>query len=88
MFLAGCSSPEPDWVSPSTTPGDDRFVAAVRQQLPELTVDRRDEEIADLGGEACASLRAQRPDTLAEYGVTADQARQLIGVAHAELCPG
>ncbi|MCW2137940.1 hypothetical protein BXY51_002483 [Actinoplanes cyaneus] len=60
---------------------------AVRRQLPELAMDRRDEEIADLGSEACASLRTDDQDNLSAYGVTAAQARQLRGVARADLCP-
>ncbi|WP_203740442.1 hypothetical protein [Actinoplanes cyaneus] len=72
---------------PAATGDPDRFVEAVRRQLPELAMDRRDEEIADLGSEACASLRTDDQDNLSAYGVTAAQARQLRGVARADLCP-
>lgn len=94
MLLAGCSSADPVWVAPpspapsAAAPAADRFVAAVRQQMPEVALDRRDEEITDLGDEACASIRDEHRDTLTGYGVTPAQARQLIGVARAELCPG
>lgn len=95
--LAGCSTPDPVWVqgralpasaSPApTAAGPDRFVAAVRQQLPELALDRRDEEIADLGAAACASLREGRQTVLTAYGVSPTQAHRLITVAHTDLCP-
>ncbi|KUL27392.1 hypothetical protein [Actinoplanes awajinensis] len=71
----------------STAAGPGRFVASVRQQLPELAVDRRDEEIADLGVAACASLRDGRQTVLTAYGVSPAQAHQLITVAHTDLCP-
>ncbi|MFI1990327.1 hypothetical protein [Actinoplanes sp. NPDC020271] len=77
-------------MSPSQPAGaadPDRFVAAVRRELPELALDRRDEEIADLGSEACASMRAKDQDTLSAYGVTPSQAQQLRTVARADLCP-
>ncbi|GAA2705330.1 hypothetical protein [Actinoplanes palleronii] len=86
------SSPAADPLPVSASPappaaGPGRFVASVRQQLPELAVDRRDEEIADLGVAACASLRDGRKTVLTAYGVSPAQAHQLITVAHTDLCP-
>ncbi|MFC3990575.1 hypothetical protein [Actinoplanes siamensis] len=86
----GTALPDSSGTSPSRVSlapvedGDpDRFVAAVRAQLPELAMDRRDEEIEDLGAEACASSEMD----LSGYGVSAAQARQLRRVAQADLCP-
>lgn len=73
--------------SPTATTDPDHFVAAVRTKIPELALDRRDEEIADLGTEACTSLRTKNQDNLAAYGVSAAQADQLLGMARADLCP-
>ncbi|BCJ46750.1 hypothetical protein [Actinoplanes ianthinogenes] len=88
---AGCSSPRPVWLEGRTLPAasasPDRFVAAVRREMPELALDRRDEEIADLGDAACASIATGRQDTLAEYGISAAQAQQLRQVARTDLCP-
>ncbi|WP_436519795.1 hypothetical protein [Actinoplanes sp. HUAS TT8] len=100
--MAGCSaSSDPVWVAgralPSVSPtpssstaaaaNPDRFVAEVRQKFPELALDRRDEEIADLGTAACASPKDQDQDTLSAYGVSAAQAERLRGVAKVDLCP-
>ncbi|AEV83799.1 hypothetical protein ACWT_2642 [Actinoplanes sp. SE50] len=93
---AGCSHSDAVWVqgrahpaasAPPPADNQDRFVAAVRQELPELAVDRRDEEIADLGSTACASAHGQEHDDLAAYGVSPEQARKLTDVARAALCP-
>jgi hypothetical protein len=82
------ASASPSAVVPSAVvAGPERFVAAVRREMPELALDRRDEEIADLGGQACSSIRSGRGEALTEYGVTAAQARQLRRVARADLCP-
>ena len=69
----------------------DRFVAAVRTRLPELAVDRRPEEITEMGGEACAGLAAGRLRTavaedLQRYGVAGAQAREVVALAQANLC--
>lgn len=99
LGAAGCSPgsdavwvegrPLPVTTVPSATVGDpDRFVAAVRAQMPELALDRRDEEIADLGSAACASLKIKNRDKLlSAYGVSADQATRLRDVARSDLCP-
>lgn len=87
----------PAVTSPAVTssagdPGsDERFVAAVRGQLPEVAVDRRPEEIAELGGAACTFLAAgqQRAAAAAEltgYGVTSTDARELVVLARTFLC--
>ncbi|WIM99163.1 hypothetical protein ACTOB_002807 [Actinoplanes oblitus] len=58
-------------------------MAAVRREMPELALDRRDEEIADLGTQACTSSTT----TLTSFGVSAAQARRLREVARTDLCP-
>ncbi|GIE83036.1 hypothetical protein Aph02nite_89860 [Actinoplanes philippinensis] len=75
----------------SVTPSDQRFVAAVRGKLPEVTVDLRNEEITEIGGQACASLAAGRPRRavaaeVAEYGLAAADARALVALARRTLC--
>jgi hypothetical protein len=69
----------------------ERFVAAVRGQLPEVTVDLRNEEITEMGGQACASLAAGHPRRavvaeLTEYGLPAADARELVTLARSTLC--
>ena len=76
---------------PGREAAGDRFVAAVRERLPELALDRRPEEITELGGEACAGLAAGRQraavaETLQGYGVTAREARELVAFASSGLC--
>jgi Protein of unknown function (DUF732) len=71
--------------------GLDRFVAAVQQKLPDVALDRRDEEVEDLGQQACAALGAGRSATaaageVADEGVTPAAARALVGLARADLC--
>lgn len=75
----------------SGDPGLDRFVAAVQQKLPDVAMDRRDEEVAELGETACDALAAgQDPAAvvreLADEGVPADQARTLFTLARTTAC--
>jgi hypothetical protein len=72
-------------------PSIDRFVAAVQRQMPQFVVDRRDDEVAELGEEACRSLAAGKRDTavaseITEYGVAASDARHLVTLARANAC--
>ncbi|MDI6102089.1 hypothetical protein QLQ12_26065 [Actinoplanes sp. NEAU-A12] len=46
--------------NPGTASGPDGFVAVVRARLPEVAVDRRDEEIQAIADTACADLIAGR----------------------------
>jgi uncharacterized protein DUF732 len=69
----------------------DRFVAAVQRRLPEVALDRRDEEVEDLGEQACDALKGGRSATAAaggvvEQGVTPADARMLVGLARDNLC--
>jgi hypothetical protein len=71
--------------------GLDRFVAAVQQRLPEVALDRRDEEVEDLGEQACDALGDGHSTTAAvsaisEQGVAAADARTLVGLAKKDLC--
>jgi hypothetical protein len=71
--------------------GLDRFVAAVQQRLPDVVLDRRDEEVEDLGTQACDALQGGRSATtaageVAEQGVTPADARTLVGLARDNLC--
>ncbi len=83
MWVEGRAQPSS---APPAAGDPGRFVEAVRRQMPELAVDRRDEEIADLGTEACASMRGEDQDNLSAYGVSAAQADQLRVFARADLC--
>jgi hypothetical protein len=78
--------------------GLDRFVAVVRAKVPEVAVDRRDEEIEAVAQQACASLAAGRAAgavvaetrSLGTADVEAtDQAtaRELIKLAIDTVCP-
>ncbi|MEV6843023.1 DUF732 domain-containing protein, partial [Actinoplanes sp. NPDC051411] len=71
--------------------GLDRFVAAVQRKLPDVALDRRDEEVEDLGEQACSALKGGRSATaaageVAERGVTPADARALVGLAKDDLC--
>lgn len=75
----------------SSAAGLARFVAVVQQKLPGVALDRRDEEVEDLGQQACAALGAGRSATaaageVADEGVTPADARKLVGLARADLC--
>ena len=71
--------------------GLDRFVAAVQQKLPDVALDRRDEEVEDLGRQACGALGDGHSATAAAGevtagGVTPADARTLVGLATQTLC--
>ncbi|MEV0896102.1 DUF732 domain-containing protein [Actinoplanes sp. NPDC049802] len=71
----------------------EEFVDAVRGELPAVAMDRRGEEITELGGQACASLAAghDRGEVAAElggYGLAAADARRLVTLARTTLCRG
>nr|WP_296073700.1 DUF732 domain-containing protein [uncultured Actinoplanes sp.] len=75
----------------AAAPSIDRFVAAVQRQMPQVALDRRDDEVAELGEEACRSLAAGKRDAavataISEYGVAATDARQLVALARATAC--
>ncbi len=74
------------------------FVSVVRERLPEVAVDRRDDEIAAVAGQACASLAAGDDAETVVAGTrslgTADAeavdhatARELIKLAIDTVCP-
>jgi hypothetical protein len=69
----------------------DRFVAAVQRQLPEVAVDRREEEVAELGDRACHSLASGHrvpavADEISGYGLTGADARALVTLARDTAC--
>ena len=71
--------------------GLDRFVAAVQAKLPDVALDRRDEEVEELGQQACTSLAAgKKPATVAGelrgLGVGEADARELIVLAKDTAC--
>jgi Protein of unknown function (DUF732) len=83
--------PPADVDAGSGSAGLDRFVAAVQQKLPDLALDRRDEEVEDLGEQACDALNGGRGATaaaaaVADEGVAPAEARILVGLAKSDLC--
>jgi len=75
----------------TAAPSIDRFVAAVQRQMPQFALDRRDDEVAELGEEACRSLAAGKRDAavateITEYGVATNDARQLVTLARDNAC--
>ncbi|MEU4428479.1 DUF732 domain-containing protein [Actinoplanes sp. NPDC024001] len=77
--------------SQTSAPSGESFIAAVRGQLPEVAVDRRPEEITEMGDAACAAMaggqrRAAAASEITEYGVTAGDARELVVLARSFLC--
>jgi len=72
--------------------GLDRFVAAVQAKLPGVALDRRDEEVEELGRQACASLAAGKKTAtvigdLRNLGIGEADARELMVVAKKTACP-
>jgi hypothetical protein len=72
-------------------PSIGRFLTAVQRQMPQFVVDRRDEEVAELGQIACRSLAAGKRDAvvaheITEYGVGARDARELVLLARENAC--
>jgi hypothetical protein len=68
-----------------------RFVTAVQRQMPQFVVDRRDDEVAEIGEQACRSLAAGRrstavADEITGYGVAAKDARELVALARDTAC--
>ena len=71
--------------------GLDRFVAAVQAKLPDVALDRRDEEIEELGRQACTALAAgKKPASVAgelrSLGVAEADAGKLIALAKNTAC--
>ncbi|MBO3742539.1 DUF732 domain-containing protein [Actinoplanes flavus] len=69
----------------------DEFLDAVRGELPAVAMDRRSEEITELGGQACSSLaagndRAEAAAELTESGLEPVDARRLVTLARRTLC--
>ena len=75
------------------------FVAAVRDRLPEIAADRRDEEIGDVARQACAGLAAgtdadrivagtRSLGTLDAEATDQATARELVKLAIDTVCPG
>ena len=86
-------APAPTGDAGSGNAGLDRFVAAVQRQLPDVALDRRDEEVEALGEEACAGLKAGKSDTavagaLGGADVAPADARRLVTLARSTACPG
>jgi hypothetical protein len=73
--------------------GLDGFVADVRTQVPQVAVDRRDEEIEEIAQQACPSLKAGRnaavivTDVERMVGVDKATAEKLIRLAIDTVCP-
>lgn len=73
--------------------GLDGFVADVRSQVPEVALDRRDEEIEEIARQTCAALSAGKKAaavvTQAEElaGVDRASAEKLIKLAIDTVCP-
>ena len=69
------------------------FLAAVQERLPDVALDRRDEEVEALGEQSCAGLEAGKSANavageLGEEDVTPVDARKLVTLAGATACPG
>lgn len=91
-LLAGCSTgrstPSPPPAVPVEPPS---FVAAVQRQLPQVAVDRREEELAAIAEQVCASLAdgKDRPavlDEIRDAGFGAGDARTLLALAEETAC--
>jgi hypothetical protein len=102
LVLAACTTTAPPSAEPAPplppesspaagtgSAGLDRFVAALQEQLPEVVVDRRDEEVAALATRACAarSRAAALTREFAAEGLTTGQARRVISLALRTACP-
>jgi hypothetical protein len=88
---ARSAKPPADVDAGSESAGLDRFVAAVQQKLPDVALDRRDEEVEDLGQQACDALGNGHSATAAageitDEGVPPAEARTLVGLAKTDLC--
>ncbi|MEV6305268.1 DUF732 domain-containing protein [Actinoplanes sp. NPDC051861] len=106
-LLGGCGAPPvPQWkegravrVAPSPRGSEaaspaaaDAFAAAVRGRLPMVALDRRPEEITELGDAACAEMtggerRGTAVDSVIGYGVSSPDAREVVRLARRFLCP-
>jgi hypothetical protein len=73
--------------------GLDGFVADVRSQVPQVAVDRRDEEIEEIAQQACPSLEADKKaaavvtEVEEMAGVDKATADKLIKLAIETVCP-
>ncbi len=90
LLLTACSADEPA-PAPVVPVSPEPFVAAVQRQLPQVAVDRRDEEVAALGEQTCASPAAghDEPAVLAQLrdqGLSEPDARTLLTLAEESAC--
>jgi hypothetical protein len=98
LCLSGCEDgsepahvPVPATTSEAPAP-DAGFVTAVRQDLPHLAVDRREEEIVALAEQTCTALAARRPadavvGEVRAFGADGASARELVRLAITTVCP-
>jgi len=75
-----------------TAAGPAGLVAVVQRELPGVSVDHRDEEIAALAQQACAALAAGRSADavvagVRTFGTDRASARQLVRLAVGTVCP-
>jgi hypothetical protein len=75
----------------ATVGGMARFVAAVQRRLPSVALDRRDDEVEELGEQVCDSVAAgKRTATvegeIREFGVGKSDARTLVALAQDTAC--
>ena len=75
--------------APVRTGSAEKFVSAVHGTLPHVGMDRRDDEIVELGLQICKSLATGRSAAagLADHGVEDADAARLAGLARTKLCP-
>ncbi|WP_245923268.1 DUF732 domain-containing protein [Paractinoplanes atraurantiacus] len=64
----------------------------MQRDLPEVAIDRRDEEVAAFGEQACRGLAAGKkaPAVVREFraqGVSGPQAKRLFALASNTMCP-
>ena len=92
------AEPETTGTEPRTTAGAAGFVSVVRERVPEVAADRRDEEIEDIARRACASLAAgddadavvaetRSLGTMDAEATDQATARELIKLAIDTVCP-
>jgi hypothetical protein len=87
----GPAGPQPATTRPGAGTGLDRFVAAVQARLPDVALDRRDEEVEELGRQACTALAAGKKTAsvageLRNLGVGEADARELVALAKGTAC--
>lgn len=90
LALTGCEAEGPAPAPVPATAAPVTFAASVQEKVPEVALDRREEELEAIGEQTCAALTSGEPAEAVLTGTGTDDrptARRLVTLAIGTLCP-